>query len=287
MDRRERSGDPLTAMLAALQGNQSLIWTALPGIIAEKDGGPSFDPAKRTVTIQPAIQALVQSPNGDKAWVTLPLLVDCPVFFPGGGGVTMTFPIRTGDECLVVFSSRCIDSWYQSGGVQNQPMLRMHDLSDGFALVGVSSVPSVIPAISTSKSQWRDDAGTTYIEVDPEGTAIKIITPGDVIVEAGGDMSAEVGGNMVTTVGGDMNADVTGALTVTAAGGATLTAETLINGDVSIIGNLTVSGVILAPVIVAATSVATPLITIAGKNYTTHTHGGVDPGGGTSGPVTP
>lgn len=166
MDRRERSGDGITAMLAALGGWQSSIWTALPGIIQ------SFDPAKQTAVILPALQAKVQSPDGSFSWVTLPPLLDCPVAFPSGGGITLTFPLTFGDECLVVFASRCIDNWWQHGSpdgqtAQEQAELRMHDLSDGFCLPGVSSVPKVIPSISSTKAQLRNTAGTTFLEMDP------------------------------------------------------------------------------------------------------------------------
>ena len=65
-----------------------------------------------------------------------------PVVFPGGGGFALTFPVAAGDECLVVFASRCIDAWWQSGGVGEPMEPRMHDLSDGFALIGVRSQPA-------------------------------------------------------------------------------------------------------------------------------------------------
>jgi hypothetical protein len=96
---------------------------------------------------------------------TPPLQALCPVQFPSGGGFTLTFPVAQGDECLVVFSSRCIDAWWQSGGVQNQAVMRMHDLSDGFAVLGFSSVPRVIGGISATATQLRSNDGSTFVEV--------------------------------------------------------------------------------------------------------------------------
>lgn len=173
MDRRERSGDMLAGIMAAFEGHQSSLWTALPGIVQ------SFDPIKQTCNIQPAIQGKVQSPDGSFKWVTMPLLLDCPVFFPSGGGVTLTFPVAVGDECLAVFASRCIDAWWQLGcpldsngkvTVQVQAEMRMHDLSDGFAFVGFASNPKVIANISTTKAQLRNATGSVMVEVDPTGT---------------------------------------------------------------------------------------------------------------------
>ncbi|MCL9653139.1 hypothetical protein L2088_00345 [Pseudomonas protegens] len=100
-----------------------------------------------------------------------PLLLDCPVQFPAGGGCTLTFPVAKGDECLVVFSSRCIDAWWQSGGIQVQAELRMHDMSDGFALLGFRSLPRMIPGISTSAVQLRSDHSSAFIEVNPTSHA--------------------------------------------------------------------------------------------------------------------
>lgn len=183
MDRRERRGDFTTAMLAVLQGWQSQLWTALPGQVVNYRSNGDFP---QTVDVQPTIQARWQLPDGTWEWVTLPLLLDCPVYFPKGGGVSMTFPIKPGDECLVVFSSRCVDTWWQNGGIGVQAELRMHDLSDGFAFVGFSSKPAVVPNISNSAVQIRTDDGTAYIELDATSKRVAIITPGNLLAQIGG-----------------------------------------------------------------------------------------------------
>ncbi len=179
MDRRERAGQTVTALLAAFDGLQSVIWTALPGIIQ------GFDAEKQTARILPGLKIKVQNPDGSFVWVTMPELLDCPVLFSRGGGVSLTFPITQGDECLVIFSSRCIDNWWLKGSpggtvAQEQAEFRMHDLSDGFCIPGLSSVPRVIADISTTKAQLRTDDGLTFIEIDPAGaatvTAASVIT---------------------------------------------------------------------------------------------------------------
>ncbi|SEI99117.1 hypothetical protein SAMN04244579_02726 [Azotobacter beijerinckii] len=169
--------DPLEWVSIALGGLQSKLWTALPGIIQ------SFDASAMACVVQPAIQALVRDESGALTSVDLPLLLDCPAQFPAGGGCTLTFPVKPGDECLVVFSSRCIDAWWQSGGIQAQAELRMHDLSDGFALLGFRSQPRVIGAISTTSAQLRSDDGSTFIEVSPDGP-VAITAPGGLTINA-------------------------------------------------------------------------------------------------------
>ena len=162
MDRKERYSDPQEAMRSALFGAQSRLWTSLPGIV------DSFDPARMVCNVQPTITALARRDDGVIDEIQMPLLLDCPVVFPGGGGVTLTFPIAPGDEVLVVFASRCIDSWWQLGGVQGQAELRMHNLSDGFVLPGVRSQPRRLP-VDTTAAQLRSDDGATYIEILPGG----------------------------------------------------------------------------------------------------------------------
>lgn len=159
-DRRERSGLFTTMIETAAEANQAGINTAMPGIIVD------FDATKQTATIQPAIQYKLINKDGIFSWVDLPNLLDCPVFFPSGGGFTLTFPVAQGDECLIIFSQRCIDAWYSSGGNKNiQSDIRMHDLSDGFAFVGIRSIPRFLSNVSTSSTQLRSDDGSTLVDV--------------------------------------------------------------------------------------------------------------------------
>jgi hypothetical protein len=178
MDSRERMNDPIVGLSVALNGWQSKIQTAVPGIIQ------SFNPDDMTCTVQPAISGQVRDETGALTGIELPLLVDCPVQFPAGGGCTLTFPVKAEDECLIVFSSRCIDSWWQSGGVQAQPELRMHDLSDGFALLGFRSQPRVIGGISGTAAQLRTDDGAAFVEVDSATHVINITTTAQVNLTA-------------------------------------------------------------------------------------------------------
>lgn len=166
-------GDQNEMLDQAVGSRLAMVWTALPGIVQ------SFDPAAMTCEVQPAIQGKVRSEDGSISLVNLPLLLDCPVVFPHGGGCTMTFPIKPGDECLVVFSARAIDLWWQSGGVQPPVEVRMHDLSDGFVLPGCFSQPKVLPSVSTEAVQMRSDDGQAYFELNPTSHDFNLITPGN------------------------------------------------------------------------------------------------------------
>ncbi len=168
MERRERISDGQEALRLALTGWQSQLWTAMPGIIQ------SFDSAKATVVVKCALSFTQRQKDGTIADVAMPELVDVPVVTPRGGGTTMTFPIAKDDECLVIFANRCIDGWWQSGGVQKQIEIRMHDLSDGFAFVGPFSQNTKIANWNTSATEIRSNDGKTFIRLNPTTQQIDV-----------------------------------------------------------------------------------------------------------------
>ena len=165
MNREERLDDPEESLRLALENAQANIWTAMPGIVT------AVNLSAQTVSVQPAIQGVVTSPDGSTQATNLPQLVDVPIVWPRAGGFALTFPIAAGDEVLVVFGSRCIDSWWQQGGVGAQAEARMHDLSDGFAILAPTSQPKKFSNVSSANVQLRDTAGTTFVEITPDGKA--------------------------------------------------------------------------------------------------------------------
>jgi hypothetical protein len=223
MDRKERRESLEWVLRSALEGFQADLWTALPGTIE------SFDPTKMTCVVKPSIQARVRSADGkapvpgaifdkdDWWWVSLPVLGDVPVVFPSGGGFTLTFPLLPGDPVLVVFASRCIDAHWQSGGVQPQAELRMHDLSDGFAIPGHRPLPSVPPSVSESTVQLRSDDGAVIIELT-DGHVANVIAPGGI--------------------------NLTGPVTIE--GTLTQKGDVTVTGDIAATGDTTFTGVVQA-----------------------------------------
>ncbi|MCK4883522.1 MAG: translation initiation factor IF-2 [Candidatus Diapherotrites archaeon] len=161
-NRKERFPDEEDALRNMMESHQAGLWTALPCLI------DSVDLVKQTVSAQPTIKGTVSKQDGTTEEVDLPLLVDVPIMFPRAGGFALTFPIAEGDECLVVFASRCIDSWWQSGGIQSQAEKRMHDLSDGFCMLAPTSQPNVLENVSATSVQLRSEDGADIIEIDPD-----------------------------------------------------------------------------------------------------------------------
>lgn len=202
MDSKERYSDPQAVYKAAIAAALTGLWTALPGYIVD------FDAASVTATVQPGILGTILDYKGAISNPKLPLLVKVPVIFPGGGGCRLTFPVRAGDECLVVFASRAVGAWKQSGGAQTVSDSRKHDLSDGFAIIGPMSQANKISGISTTKTQLRSDDGNAYVELDPAGHIVNVVAPG---------------GMTITTptlhITGDVNVDQTVTATTDVVGG--------------------------------------------------------------------
>jgi hypothetical protein len=162
--------DKETALRYALDGRQAQIWTAMPAIVTK------VNLTAMTLECQPAIKGVQSNEDGSTTYVNLPVLLDVPICFPSAGGFTLTLPIAIGDEVLVIIANRCIDGWWQLGGIQVPIESRMHDLSDGFAIPGPRSQPRVVLNISATNAQLRNDAGTTYIEITPTGK-INLVAP--------------------------------------------------------------------------------------------------------------
>lgn len=240
MQNDERINSLQVAVKNAMRGNNAQIWTSLPGILQ------SVDLVKMTCSVQPSIQVMVYDKKGKGKFQNLPLCVDVPLQFIGGGGYTATFPMANGDEGLISFACRCIDAWWQSGGVQPQAELRMHDLSDGFFIPGFRSQARKLSNISATSAQLRSDDGTNYVDVNK--------TTGKVTMHA----AIQVVMDAPTTV-------ITGGLVIEG------TVSQAIGGGGTVdFGTSTVK---------AADAV------IAGKTISTHKHTGVQTGGGNSGPM--
>ncbi len=128
----------------------SSICCALPGVVQ------SFDPATQTASVLPALRK--KNAAGDP--VAMPLLQDVPVFFPGGASSAVTFPVRPGDECLLIFADACIDGWFDTGEAVLQPSSRSHDLSDAFAFVGFRSRRKALSSFPDGPSFFSQGGGS-------------------------------------------------------------------------------------------------------------------------------
>lgn len=129
----------------------------------------SFDSAKQTAKVTIEYKKTYSERDAQGIYrevsVSYPVLLDCPVIVMQGGGCGLTFPISTGDKCLILFNDRDIDNWYSGGQVVAPNTQRMHSMSDGIALVGLNSLQSSISGYDTTRARFYN--GTTEVSVGP------------------------------------------------------------------------------------------------------------------------
>ena len=168
---------------------------SLPAIVT------SFDPEKQTISCVPAVRELVNT-NGKVKFTTLPELKDVPIQLPRSGGWSITFPIKPGDECMVVFQDLCIDGWWFRGGIQNWNDLRRHDLSDAIAIFSPYSQPNALSSYNTQGMEIRSDDGSIKITLTEDG--VKMIFPQGFKVEGDGEITGDLSIKGDVSVDGDV-----------------------------------------------------------------------------------
>lgn len=181
----QRWNDGRLGIRAATEALQARMWTSLPVKVIE----PGYDAATQTITVQSTImgRVLERGDDGKTTWKDkpYPVMSKVPVEFPTGGGLSITFPIKVGDEGVVSFQARAIDNWWAEGAANGpKPVitsngvgsLRQHNLSDGIFRPGARSKPKALQNVSADSVQIRTDAGTAYIQF--KGDEFKVVFPG-------------------------------------------------------------------------------------------------------------
>lgn len=59
-----------------------------------------------------------------------------------------TYPIKAGDECVLLFADREIESWFINGESNPESYPRMHEMTDAVALFGIRSLPKMITVLT-------------------------------------------------------------------------------------------------------------------------------------------
>ena len=176
------------------------------------------------------------------------ILIDCPCVVLGGGEGRVTFPIKQGDSCIVLFNDRDIDNWYAGGQKMLPRTNRMHNFSDAIALVGIRNLQNKITDYLTSGTELKYGASTIKLE-----NGKVTITNGSAKVELSGGTATVTATNVV------VDAPLT-----------TFTGQVAVTGAVAMASALSVAGA----------------LTVQGKDIgPNHTHSGVRSGEDSTGGV--
>lgn len=135
------------------------VFTSIPAHVL------SFNPKTQTAQIQ--IGILRVDINGTTH--VIPPIIECPVLF-SGGDFTLEFQIDEKTEGLAVFSQRCIDGWFQTGGVADNPLARFHDITDCFFIAGFRPMPKVITDFKNNGIRIRNKSGNQFAWLKNDGS---------------------------------------------------------------------------------------------------------------------
>ncbi len=155
-----------------------------------------------TADIQIGMQRLVPDyTSNPPQWKakTPSLLVNVPVLVLSGGGGTLTFPVATGDTCLVLFNDRDLGRWQATGNTQTPPASnRAHNLSDGLAIVGFRNLGNKLSDYSTTDAVLQNGGSSVSLAakvgIANQSTSLKsvLLAMDAQIVIAGGGSSATI-----------------------------------------------------------------------------------------------
>ena len=197
--------------------------TLLPARIVE------IDYKTRKVSVQPSIKKKKRDGDNDaKGLQDMAIIQNIPLIVPAIKLAIISLPIKVGDEVLVGFFERSVDTYlYGDGATPVDPKdYRRHDYNDAVAIVGLNTFSNALEmhpedlVIKMNATQ----ANECTISLKPSGDVV-ITTPAKVIVDAGGDVDVTAGGNLTATISGDTTIDC---------GQTTITGEVRIDGGLSV-----------------------------------------------------
>lgn len=137
----------------------SEIHTAVPATIR------SYNPDSGLASVQPA--AKYRKPNGRS--IEYPVISGVPVMFPKSGDVSIAFPVKPGDGCLLVFAEKPLDYWLY--GKDTDTDLDF-DLSSAIAIPGLSSSGNPAAKRACAENTVVLQAGETTLVVTPGGITV-------------------------------------------------------------------------------------------------------------------
>lgn len=103
-----------------------------------------YNPETRTAKVKIA-NKLVTGVNSDGTQKTQDYApIYAKVWFFGWGDKGITHPILQGQEGILLFNDRELESWYINGNVNPLAYKRAHSMSDSIFICGLSSLPNII-----------------------------------------------------------------------------------------------------------------------------------------------
>ena len=121
----------------AIESRVTDINVAMPGIVK------TYDAAKKTATILPALRRPIATDDDDLKGEDIPPIENVPVLSLRSSAFSIEFNLAEGDTVLLVFNGRSPTEWRTSGAVATPGDLRPHGVGYPVAIPGyLSDVPT-------------------------------------------------------------------------------------------------------------------------------------------------
>jgi hypothetical protein len=123
----------------------------------------AFYPEDQTADIKICAERVFSNSQNLSNLKAREILQRVPCHTPSGGGWSMTMPITIGDTCILFFNQVGYDHWLyedkdEGGSIGTDPvphLLRHFDENDGYALVGLNTIPRAVQNYHATNSEWR------------------------------------------------------------------------------------------------------------------------------------
>lgn len=136
---------------AALDARMVDVHTGIPGHVE------TYDASKLRASVQIEVRQARYDEAGERVPDRLPVVCNVPVLFVGGGGSRLTFPVKRGDQCWLMFCEASLDRWGERGGDVDPEFDRRHHISSAVCLVGLSDFGHAKAAHATATVLEGDD----------------------------------------------------------------------------------------------------------------------------------
>jgi len=207
------------------------------------------------IDVLPTIQQIVEL-DGERTYQDFPKLTGVPIVLPSSAstGLSMTVPIKSGDDVILLVSDRPIDNWELQKGPQrpaDEAEIRHHDMTDCLCIPNALTVASL--------DTYNNDAiqiGTPTVNITVNGSDVNI-NANSVTVTAESNASISCS---------DATIDATSSASINASTTTITSATVTINGELVVTGTVTGAAV-------NAPAVAAGALSIGGVDLPSdHTH---------------
>jgi hypothetical protein len=114
------------------------------------------------IDAKPLVKEVVRDAEDDRQALSVPVVSNIPVIFPGAGGMRVTFPLKRGDTVLLLFADRSLDSWLVGGGEVDPIDDRRHHLTDAVAIPGLKDFGHPWKGIDDSAVTIGEDGASQH-----------------------------------------------------------------------------------------------------------------------------